>query len=97
MKTIWTSQPSSYKGNFVAFRDAEICPKPRQKPHPPLWIGGWTEAGNEKNRGFWRRLVAGLAFASRYREKIPGTQRDGPRARQRPGRYPPRCRSPWMY
>ena len=48
MKTIWTSQPSSYEGNFVAFRDAEICPKPRQKPHPPLWIGGWTEAAMKR-------------------------------------------------
>jgi len=44
MKAIWTSQPSTYEGRFVAFKDAEICPKPRQKPHPPLWIGGWTEA-----------------------------------------------------
>ena len=48
MQTIWTSQPSSYEGNFVAFRDAEICPKPRQKPHPPLWIGGWTEAAMKR-------------------------------------------------
>jgi len=52
MKTIWTSQPSSYKGNFVAFRDAEICPKPRQKPHPPLWIGGWTEAAMKRTAAF---------------------------------------------
>jgi probable F420-dependent oxidoreductase len=48
MQTIWTSQPSTYEGNFVAFRDAEICPKPRQKPHPPLWIGGWTEAAMKR-------------------------------------------------
>jgi probable F420-dependent oxidoreductase len=44
MKAIWTSQPSTYEGRFITFKDAEICPKPRQKPHPPLWIGGWTEA-----------------------------------------------------
>jgi probable F420-dependent oxidoreductase len=48
MKTIWMSQPSSYEGKFVAFKDAEICPKPRQKPHPPLWIGGWTEAAMKR-------------------------------------------------
>jgi probable F420-dependent oxidoreductase len=44
MKAIWTSQPASYDGPFVSFKDAEICPKPYQKPHPPLWVGGWTEA-----------------------------------------------------
>lgn len=44
MKTVWTTHPATYEGPFVSFRDAEICPKPHQKPHPPLWIGGWTEA-----------------------------------------------------
>jgi probable F420-dependent oxidoreductase len=48
MKTIWTTQPSTYEGEFVTFSDAEICPKPRQKPHPPLWIGGWTEAAMKR-------------------------------------------------
>jgi probable F420-dependent oxidoreductase len=44
MKTIWTNHPASYEGKFVSFQNAEICPKPLQKPHPPLWVGGWTEA-----------------------------------------------------
>jgi probable F420-dependent oxidoreductase len=48
MKAIWTSQPSTYEGEFVTFKNAEICPKPRQKPHPPLWIGGWTEAAMKR-------------------------------------------------
>jgi probable F420-dependent oxidoreductase len=44
MKTIWTSHPATYRGEFVNFTEAEIFPKPLQKPHPPLWVGGWTEA-----------------------------------------------------
>jgi probable F420-dependent oxidoreductase len=52
MKTIWMSQPSSYEGKFVTFKDAEICPKPYQKPHPPLWIGGWTEAAIKRTAAF---------------------------------------------
>jgi len=48
MKTIWTSQPSAHEGRFVTFKDAEICPKPYQKPHPPLWVGGWTEAAMKR-------------------------------------------------
>ena len=48
MKTIWTTQPSSYQGQFVEFENAEICPKPLQKPHPPLWVGGWTEAAMKR-------------------------------------------------
>ena len=48
MKHIWTTHPSSYEGPFVSFEDAEICPKPLQKPHPPLWVGGWTEAAMKR-------------------------------------------------
>jgi probable F420-dependent oxidoreductase len=48
MKAIWTSQPATYEGEFVSFKNAEICPKPYQKPHPPLWVGGWTEAAMKR-------------------------------------------------
>jgi len=44
IKTIWGNHPASYSGPFVKFENAEICPKPLQKPNPPLWVGGWTEA-----------------------------------------------------
>ena len=44
IKTIWSNHPASYDGQFVKFENAEICPKPLQKPNPPLWVGGWTEA-----------------------------------------------------
>ncbi len=43
MKAVWTTNPSSYEGRFVSFTGAEIFPKPLQKPHPPVWVGGWTE------------------------------------------------------
>jgi len=48
MKEIWTAHPASYQGPFISFQDAEICPKPDQKPHPPLWVGGWTEAAMKR-------------------------------------------------
>jgi alkanesulfonate monooxygenase SsuD/methylene tetrahydromethanopterin reductase-like flavin-dependent oxidoreductase (luciferase family) len=27
----------------MRFKDAEIFPKPLQQPHPPVWVGGWTD------------------------------------------------------
>ena len=71
MKTIWTSQPSTYEGRFITFKDAEICPKPRQKPHPPLWIGGWTEAAMRRTAtvrdGWLRGRVLPEDIAKRFR------------------------------
>jgi probable F420-dependent oxidoreductase len=43
MLAIWTQPLASYDGRYVQFKDAEIFPKPLQSPHPPLWVGGWTD------------------------------------------------------
>jgi probable F420-dependent oxidoreductase len=39
-KTLWTTSPASFKGEFYAFDDIQCLPHPVQKPHPPIWVGG---------------------------------------------------------
>jgi probable F420-dependent oxidoreductase len=43
MKAIWTQPLASYHGTDISFDDAEVFPKPLQDPHPPIWVGGWTD------------------------------------------------------
>ncbi|HXG53522.1 MAG TPA: LLM class F420-dependent oxidoreductase [candidate division Zixibacteria bacterium] len=43
MKAVWTQPLASYQGEFIQFKNAEIFPKPVQKPHPPVWVGGWMK------------------------------------------------------
>ena len=40
MKAIWTQEEASYHGDFVSFERIWSHPKPVQKPHPPILIGG---------------------------------------------------------
>ncbi|MEM9684334.1 MAG: TIGR03619 family F420-dependent LLM class oxidoreductase, partial [Pseudomonadota bacterium] len=40
MKVIWTEDEASYKGEFVDFDAIWSWPKPVQKPHPPIFVGG---------------------------------------------------------
>jgi probable F420-dependent oxidoreductase len=40
MKAIWTSEEASYHGEFVNFERIWSWPKPAQRPHPPVIIGG---------------------------------------------------------
>ena len=37
---LWTSDDPVFKGKYVSFSDITFLPKPAQKPHPPIWIGG---------------------------------------------------------
>jgi probable F420-dependent oxidoreductase len=37
---LWTQERPSFAGKYVSFRDIGFDPKPVQKPHLPIWIGG---------------------------------------------------------
>ena len=43
IKKLWTEQKASYSGKHYQIRDAVCEPKPVQKPHPPIIIGGGGE------------------------------------------------------
>jgi probable F420-dependent oxidoreductase len=40
MKEIWTKDEAEYHGEFVNFDPLWSFPKPAQKPHPPIHLGG---------------------------------------------------------
>src|SRR5690348_6379378 len=40
MKEIWTRDEAEYHGQFVSFDKMWSFPKPAQKPHPPILMGG---------------------------------------------------------
>jgi len=40
MKALWTEHEATYTGRYYQLINAVSEPKPIQKPHPPLWIGG---------------------------------------------------------
>jgi probable F420-dependent oxidoreductase len=44
IKALWTTEPAEYHGKYVDFDLSYIRPKPIQKPHPPLFIGGDSDA-----------------------------------------------------
>ena len=39
-KTLWSADNPAFEGEFFRFRDIGFAPKPVQKPHPPIWVGG---------------------------------------------------------
>jgi probable F420-dependent oxidoreductase len=43
MVELWTSESPEFRGKYVSFKDVAFEPKPIQKPHLPIWIGGDAE------------------------------------------------------
>jgi probable F420-dependent oxidoreductase len=50
-KELWTADEPRFDGEFYRFSDIGFAPKPVQKPHPPIWVGGHS-------RSALRRAVA---------------------------------------
>ena len=42
LKRIWTDDVVEFKGQFYNIPPSKIGPKPMQKPHPPILLGGFT-------------------------------------------------------
>jgi probable F420-dependent oxidoreductase len=41
MKALWTQEQPRFTGKFVELtEDVNVLPRPLQKPHPPIWVGG---------------------------------------------------------
>ena len=44
VRTLWRDTPATFKGRFTSFESVSIDPKPVQRPGPPIWIGGRSDA-----------------------------------------------------
>jgi probable F420-dependent oxidoreductase len=42
MKGLWTQERVQFKGTYYSM-EGRLEPKPVQRPHPPVWIGGWGD------------------------------------------------------
>jgi probable F420-dependent oxidoreductase len=40
IKAAWASDVPEYDGRYTSFSGATFSPRPVQRPHPPIWVGG---------------------------------------------------------
>ena len=59
IKTLWTNDVASYRGRYVSFDNVRTGPRPAQSPHPPIWVGGHSDAALRRAVRFgdaWRPI-----------------------------------------
>ena len=63
LKKIWTNDIVEFKGKFYNIPASKIGPKPIQKPHPPIYIGGFSPKTFSRivkyDANGWLGLIAG--------------------------------------
>ena len=48
LRRLWTEEHVTHKGEFFQFEDATLLPQPAQKPYPPMWVAGRSEAAMKR-------------------------------------------------
>jgi len=83
MKHLWTEGSVTVHGRFAQLENVPMEPKPVQKPHPPIWIGGHVEAALrravELGDGY---IGAGSTPTSVFLEDIKQLPPDFPKAKR---------------
>jgi alkanesulfonate monooxygenase SsuD/methylene tetrahydromethanopterin reductase-like flavin-dependent oxidoreductase (luciferase family) len=60
----WAPGKVSFAGKFFQFADMHVSPKPLQQPHPPIWVGGLSDAALRRAATFaaiWQPTPTPLA------------------------------------
>lgn len=65
---LWTQDTPTFEGKYVQFRDIGFNPKPVQKPHLPVWIGGDSDAALRRAARFGSGWIVSFRTAP---EDIP--------------------------
>jgi len=76
MKAIWTQDEASYHGQFVDFDRIWSWPKPAQKPHPPVLVGGNGPTVLERAQAFGDAWFPNFARGD-VLERIPEARERG--------------------
>jgi probable F420-dependent oxidoreductase len=90
-KTLWTEDNPHFEGSYARFQDISFLPKPVQKPHPPLWIGGESPAALRRVVALgdaWYPIGSNPQFpldsADRYSEALARLREEAGRAKRDP-------------
>ena len=66
---LWTSESPRFEGRYVSFQNMAFEPKPVQKPHLPVWVGGDADAALRRAArfasGWWPFLTPPEKIAER--------------------------------
>lgn len=80
MKRLWTEEHVTHHGDFFHFDDVTLLPLPAQKPHPPIWVSGRSDAAMRRaaimGDGWYpylftvRRIKASNEMIQRYAAEV---------------------------
>jgi probable F420-dependent oxidoreductase len=71
MRALWTEPRVTFAGEFWQLENASMEPKPRQRPHPPLWVGAHHPDALRRATGWAQGFMgAGSATTAAFSHEV---------------------------
>jgi alkanesulfonate monooxygenase SsuD/methylene tetrahydromethanopterin reductase-like flavin-dependent oxidoreductase (luciferase family) len=70
MRKLWSESGVNHDGRFFHLEDANMQPKPVQKPGPPIWVAGRSEAAIKRAARLGDGYMPYLFSPERYRDSL---------------------------
>ena len=70
MAALWSDGPAAFRGRHYEFEGLEVLPKPRQRPRPPIWVGGRSEAARRRAMRYADGWFPSQISPQRYAEGV---------------------------
>ena len=71
---LWTTSPASFSGRFFQLDGAVMQPRPLQQPHPPIWVGGRSDAALARAGRYGDSWFAYFVTPERFRTSFAKAQ-----------------------
>jgi len=84
VRALWRDTPASFQGRFTRFEGVSIDPKPVQRPGPPIWIGGRSDAALVRAARQGDGWISYVLNAERYATAVARIREEAARLRRDP-------------
>jgi len=87
VRALWRDTPASFLGRFTRFEGVSIDPKPVQRPGPPIWIGGRSDAALFRAACQGDGWISYVVHAPRYAQSAARIREEAGRAGRNLARF----------
>ena len=92
LKAVWTDDPVEFSGEFYRVPRAHVAPRPVQRPHPPLLLGGYHPSVLRRAAALCDGYTGGNIPLAALTETVARVRDAAAAAGRDPARFPIVCR-----